>query len=350
MIDYIDLFIKYTEQKLNIKIDYSSLEFYQRNMLIKNCQNSAFVEEKLQQNKSKKNIQKALEEINLICKNDFEYIQYNLSSNDENFIFFPTMYLKPPNPHFWSPSKLSLINRIWTDFSTKRRKDSKFVEIFDFFQDSTNYLTQNDFNILVLYILKSTIQSLLLCDVNYRIKRTKFLSHFGSLLFKYLYTVTKNETYFSILEKRETFTSFNTTVLLNMVENFGDLEFILIKEKSQKTVYYVCVSEKMQYDPKIKNLSNHEIPLIVKPSNWKYNIEEQNFNFGGYLCNRLHFYPGIHLKSESGYTLVEKNIVDNINFLQKNVYSVPIGPKFSKIFDCNYIIKRIDDYLMKIFK
>jgi len=244
----------------------------------------------------------------------------------------------------------NLAQKVVPEINIKRRKVSKYEDIWKFLQHTTKHISKNDFNLLVLYVLKSTIQKLLMCDTLYSIKKTKFLNDFGISLFKYLFSISKNYMYFKIINDRQLFNQFCSSVLNHMIDHFKDIKSEL-KRDGLRTIYFVSVNPKLPYDLRIKSLSNNQLPIVCNPQPWKFNETKQSLNFGGYLCNKVQFYPGIHLKTDSGETKIVSGVTGNINYLQKMIYRVPFYKhEFNHMFEPTYIYDSINTYLKKVFQ
>ena len=118
---------------------------------------------------------------------------------------------------------------------------------------------------LVIYSLKSTIKHHLGNEVQSSMLKVKFLSLWFDQLFKLVYSITNNKSYFSITNKFDIKQLFMVQVLGPLADSYPYLKLTL-KKSGIKTSYWYQKGN-LNVEGEIKNLLNLNLPLIYKPEN-----------------------------------------------------------------------------------
>jgi hypothetical protein len=154
------------------------------------------------------------------------------------------------------------------------------------------------------------------------ISQTKFISLVLKNFLKFLYSVSTDKLYFDIVSSNKVLSEFTTTVFATVILNNPYLT-VLVNQQGLKTVRHFSINSNLAISCnwEVKTLINHTLPMVSLPRPWVLD-KDQNYNFGGFLCNKLLFYPAVHLKSGSGSSVLQPKVIDCINYIQSNCYRV----------------------------
>ena len=313
--------INYAGINISINADFSKLETYQKNIMIRGLnkirQYKDIVDDELLNVRQK---QKDIEKLDFITNRD---LAYDLQKGELEFLDFIDFILTPPLVNYWNPKncqKLSNINFYW-GLKASRIKKHKYDLIYDFIQKLKSKL-KSQFGKFILYCLKASLGRFVYYNEVFRIEYNTLITIFGQLLFKMGHSVLKKSSYFSIIADNTILYNFCFVVLGSIVDKYEvstDLIKIEISTTDTKKKPRIVLIDK-HFCFGTKDLTNHQWPMLAPPSDW-VNVDDK-LHFGGYQCNTRGFYPGIHLKQNIGTAYIKNSVVSMLNNLQKVPYVV----------------------------
>jgi hypothetical protein len=293
--------------------------------------------QKIISNKDLSLIQKQtkLENLNFITKEDIQKVNYELTEEERLFLKIIENVLLPENVFYWKGKNTALLAEgIHVKISAKRRKPFVFQIIFDFFQNFKNVYGKELFSSTVLYCIKSLVQEKISLDFDQKIMRVKFLTSLFQLLLKYLYAAAGNMNDF--MEIRTDFnliSKFSSQILVHIINKYTPLT-TTVESEGTKTITYLQNKNLTPFDSKFKLLVPNNLPMVVEPNQWLLKKKEavsdedrlkfsDEISFGGFKVNSMLFYPGIHIFDKTANVTVEPQIIETINYLQGNSFSIP---------------------------
>jgi hypothetical protein len=208
------------------------------------------------------------------------------------------------------------------DILPTRKAPNKFQVIFNFLNKVNACNTSNIIPLILLYCVKSAIKLFFMDAESASVSQTKFMSLVLKNFLKFLYSVSTDTLYFGIVSNNKVLSEFTTTVFATVMLNNPYLQVIVYQE-GLKTVKHFSINSHsyIACNWEVKTLVNHTLPMVSLPRPWVLD-KDNNYNFGGFLCNKLLFYPAVHLKSGTGSSVLKPKVIDCINLIQRNCYRV----------------------------